>query len=75
MGHYESVGLFMLEADMISAFARVNRGKQEVRTKHFAYKMYLPASKIQCATEWCGSDDAAIVEYCQISLEFLRNAI
>ena len=75
LGHYETEGLFIMEADANSPFARMNRGKQETKVRHFSYKTYLTVSEIQRAAEWCGKDDWAIAEYCGVPLYFLRDAI
>ena len=75
LGHYETEGLFVMNADVNSVYSRFNRGKQEVKARHFSYMMYISASDIRRAAEWCGRDDYAIAEYMEVSVEDLRKAI
>ena len=75
IGHFETKGLFIMEADANSAFSRANRGKQEAKARHWAYLSYVGPQEVQRAIEWCGRDEAMIAEYCQVPLAFLQEAL
>ena len=75
VGHYETGGLYIIESTFNSPVARNNRIKYEAMARHWAYRAYLPAIEIEDAAKKEGPEEWAIAERCQVTVEFLREAI
>lgn len=75
IGHYETGALYVIESTCNSPIARSNRIKYEAKAMHWAYQYYLPPEDIQNGIDYGGNDEHVIAEFCQVTVEFLQNAI
>jgi len=75
-GHYETGGLYVIEATYNTAIARSNRIKYEGMARRWTYKRLLKPDEIEAAVKLDGSfGDHAVAARCSVTVDFLHKAI
>jgi len=75
IGHFETGGLYVINSTYNTQIARNNRIKYEAQARHWAYKYCLSPDEIEDAVVGALGDEYLAAEHCQVTMEFLHNAI
>lgn len=76
IGHFETGALYVIQSTYNTPIARSNRIKFEAKARHWAYSTHCQPYEIEAAYALMGTyGDAAVADYCSVTVEFLHNAI
>lgn len=74
LGHYETGSIYLIEATYNTPLARANRENGEAKARRYATKETLAPAEIQKAIDSGCYNDYEIAEYCDVPIDFLRDA-
>lgn len=74
VGHYETLGVYMILATKTMSIARCNRLKYEAWAKRWSVREILPPEEIQEALNCGCHNDCEMAEYCNVTPDFVRYA-
>jgi len=75
IGHYETGGLYSINATYNTPVARSNRIKFEAKAKHWAIVALLSPEEIESGMRISCGDIMMVAEHCQVTVDFLEEAI
>ena len=75
IGHYATGALYSIKATYNTPIARSNRIKYEAKARRWAITSCLPVDEIEKAVSHAAGDKYLAAEYCQVTVEFLDNAV
>jgi hypothetical protein len=75
IGHFETGALYVIESTHNTNIARNNRVKYESQVRHWAYRNHCSPEEIKTAILKHLGDMYLVAEECEVTIEFLQNAI